>query len=141
MLVKHHAQGKFYLIDCPEGSRIIRRSDRIAPGGGFLLDLIVVPFRGKDIPIPADPPALLPLLAEVGRCGLSLVGEPMPDFRLAGVACPECGEHDVNWLSVEDDPERIHCNSCGGNFEGNRGMIGPRPSSGLDFRDEPPRYG
>ncbi len=29
MLVKHHSQGKFYLIVCPEGSRVIRRSDRI----------------------------------------------------------------------------------------------------------------
>ena len=43
MLVKHHAQGKFSLIDCPEGSRIVRRSDRIAPGGGFLPDL----FKGS----------------------------------------------------------------------------------------------
>jgi hypothetical protein len=139
MLVKHHAQGKFYLIACPEGSRIIRRSDRIAPGGGFLPDLIVVPFGGKEIAIPADPPALLPLLAEAGRCGLSLVGEPIPDFRLAGVACPCCGECDVNWLSVEGSSERIQCDSCGGNFEGNRGRMEPRPSSGLDFRAEAPR--
>src|SRR4051794_22349213 len=40
MLVKHHTQGKFYMIACPEGSRTIRHSHRIAPGGGFLPDLI-----------------------------------------------------------------------------------------------------
>jgi hypothetical protein len=47
MLVKHHAQGKFYLIACPEGSRIVRRSGRIAPRGRFLPDLIIVPFGSK----------------------------------------------------------------------------------------------
>jgi Zn ribbon nucleic-acid-binding protein len=117
MLVKHHAKGKFYLIACPEASRIVRRSDRIARRGGFLPDLIVVPFGRKEIPIPADPPELLPLLAEAGRFGLSLAGEPMPDFRLAGVACPGCGERDVNWLSVEDAFERIHCDYCGVDFD------------------------
>ena len=55
MLVKYHAQGKFYLIACPEGSRITRRSERIDRCGGFLPDLILVPFRGKEIPVPADP--------------------------------------------------------------------------------------
>ncbi|MEA2590158.1 MAG: hypothetical protein QOH66_3085, partial [Actinomycetota bacterium] len=58
MLVKHHAQGKFYLIACPEGSRIIRRSDRIAPGGGFLPDLIIVPVSaGKRYPSPPIRPS------------------------------------------------------------------------------------
>jgi hypothetical protein len=140
MLVTHHAQGKFYLIACPEGSRIIRRSHRIAPGGGFLPDLFVVPFGEKEVSIPADPPALLPLLAEAGRCGLSLVGVPRPDASLEGAVCPWCGECDVNWLSVEGSGERIHCDSCGGEFEGNHGMIEPRPTNGREFRDETSRH-
>jgi hypothetical protein len=54
MIVKHYAQGKFYRIACPEGSQIIRRSDRITPDGGFLHDQVIVPFEGKEIPIPPN---------------------------------------------------------------------------------------
>jgi hypothetical protein len=79
MIVKHYAQGKFYRIACPEGSRIIRRSDRAGTEKAILHDVLVVPFEGEEIPIPADPPGLLPLLAESGRCGLSLVREPELD--------------------------------------------------------------
>ena len=117
MHVKHYAMGKCYRIACPEGSRLVRRSDLPAPGGNPHHDVIIVPFEGQDIPIPADPPELLPLLAEAGRCGLALVGEPEPDARLAGVACPECGERDVNWLNVEDDGAKAHCDRCGADFE------------------------
>ena len=79
---------------CPNGSRVIP-SD--------LHDLLVVPFDGRPIPILSDTPELLPLLAEPGRCGLSLIGEPIPDLILAGVTCPKSQEDDVNWLSVDDD--------------------------------------
>ena len=114
---KHDAMGKCYRIACPEGSRLVCRSEVPAPGGSLHADVLVVPFEGQDIPIPADPPGLLPLLAEAGRCGLALVGEPEPDVRLAGVACPECGERDVNWLNVEDDGAKAHCDRCGADFE------------------------
>ena len=63
--------------------------------------------------IPADPTELLPLLAESGRCGLSLIGDPEPAMMLAGAACPNCGEDDVDWLSVEDSSETAHCDRCG----------------------------
>ena len=79
-------------------------------------DLLVVPFEGQEIRIPADPAELLPLLAESGRCGLSLIGGPEPDRRLAGVGCPNCGEDDVNWLSVEVDSVTAHCDRCGSDF-------------------------
>ena len=63
-------------------------------------------MNGKEIRIPADPPELLPLLAESGNFGVSLVGEPEPDVRLAGVSCPGCGEaDDVTWLQLADGSE------------------------------------
>jgi Zn ribbon nucleic-acid-binding protein len=74
------------------------------------------PFEGREIRILADPSELLPLLAESGQCGLSLVGGPEPGLMLAGAACPNCGEDDLNWLSVEDDSETAHCDRCGGDF-------------------------
>ena len=55
--------------------------------------------------------------------GGALVGEPEPDARLAGVACPECGERDVNWLNVEDVGVRAHCDRCGADFELSREEI------------------
>jgi uncharacterized metal-binding protein (TIGR02443 family) len=79
-------------------------------------DLLIVPFEGREIRIPADPSELLPLLSESGRCGLSLIGDPEPEMRLAGAACPDCGEDDVTWLSVEDGSETAHCDRCGGDF-------------------------
>lgn len=48
MRIRHHAQGKFYTIECPEGSTVVRR-----PGSH---DILVVPLKGREIPIPADPP-------------------------------------------------------------------------------------
>ena len=108
MTIRGYAKGKFYLIKCPDGSRVVRAG---------LHNLLVVPFEGEPIPIPSDPPELLPLLAESGRCGLSLVGEPVPDLSLEGVVCPKCKEDDVNWLSVEDDSKNAHCDNCGCDFD------------------------
>jgi hypothetical protein len=132
MIAKDHAQEKFYLIACPEGSKIVRRSDQIALDGDLLPDLLVVPFEGKDIVIPVDPLELLPLLAESRRCALSLIGEPRADLHLEGASCPWSGEGDVNWLSVEDESQRVRCDRCRGDFDVNRGIIGIQPPSGLD---------
>jgi ribosomal protein S27E len=115
MRIKCHAQGKFYTIECPEGTKIVRGAD--SPCGDLpFLDHLVVPFNGKTIRIPADPPELLPLLAETGNFGVSLVGEPEPEERLAGVACPGCSEADVNWLVLQDNTEAVHCDRCGADF-------------------------
>jgi hypothetical protein len=37
-------------------------------------------------------------------------------MRLAGAACPNCGEDDVNWFSVEDGSETAHCDRRGSDF-------------------------
>ena len=116
MRIRVHSKGKFYLIECPDGTTVVRCLAPSVPGGPGSHDLVVVPFRGEAISIPADPPELLPLLAESGRCGLSLVGEPVPDVNLAGVVCPSCNEDDVSWLSVEDDSKLAHCDNCGCDF-------------------------
>jgi hypothetical protein len=115
MRIKCHAQGKFYTIECPEGTRLVRAADR--PGGDVpFLDHLVVSLNGKMIRIPADPPELLPLLAETGNFGITLVGEPEPDVRLAELSCLTCGEADVTWLQVRDESEAVHCDRCGADF-------------------------
>jgi Zn ribbon nucleic-acid-binding protein len=101
---------------CPEGSRVERKSDQAGPGGGHPQDRLIVSWGGEEIAIPAEPEELLPLLAESGRCGLALLGKPEAGAELAGVACPECGEADVNWLVLQDGDERVHCDRCGGDF-------------------------
>jgi hypothetical protein len=58
----------------------------------------------------------LPLLAESGQCGLSLVGEPTPNVNLAGVVCPNSNEDDVSWMSVEEGSQIAHCDYCGCEF-------------------------
>ena len=108
MRVRHYSGGKFYTIECPQGTEIVRRSGQD--------DHLIVPLNGKRVRIPADPPELLPLLAETGNFGVSLVGEPKPDVSLAGVACPECGVGDVNWLQLKDATETLRCDCCGGDF-------------------------
>ena len=113
MRVKHHAQGKFYVIECPEGTRLVRRT---SGGKALKCDHLVVPLNGEKVRIPADPPELLPMLAESGNFGITLVGEPVPDMRLGGVVCPKCGEDDVNWLQLRDDSGTVHCDRCGMKF-------------------------
>jgi hypothetical protein len=80
-------------------------------------DLLLVPFGGREIAIPSNPPELLPLLAKSGRYGLTLVGEPVPDANLARVACPRCNRPDVSWLSLEDGSNLAHCDLCDCDFE------------------------
>jgi Zn ribbon nucleic-acid-binding protein len=116
MRIKHFSKGKFHLIQCPPGTRVIRcwEQPALVDAGGH--DLLLVPFEGREIRIPADPSDLLPLLAESGLYGLSLIGGPEPAMTLVGATCPNCGEADVDWLSVEDGDEMAHCDRCGGDF-------------------------
>jgi ribosomal protein S27E len=116
MRIRHYAQGKCYVIDCPEGTRVVRNSTFRASGKPDPCEGIVFPFKGKEIRIPADPPELLPLLAETGNFGVSLVGEPEPDVRLAEVSCLTCGETDVAWLQLRDESEWVRCDGCGAEF-------------------------
>jgi predicted RNA-binding Zn-ribbon protein involved in translation (DUF1610 family) len=117
MRVRQYAQGKFYTIECPEGTRVVRRPAQPADGDAPRHDHLVVPLDGGEIRIPAEPPELLPLLTESGNFGVSLVGEPEPDVSLAGAACPECGQDDVTWLQLREGSEAVHCDRCGDDFE------------------------
>lgn len=115
MWVRCHAQGKFYTILGPEGTRLVRGKGR--PGGKVAEhDHLIVPLRGKTIRIPTDPPELLPLLAESGNFGVLMVGEAEPDVSLADASCPCCSEADVNWLQLSDGTEFVHCDRCGADF-------------------------
>jgi hypothetical protein len=69
MQIRHYSKGKFYLIDCPDGTRIVRFSALSVPDSADSHDRLLVTFEGQEIAIPADPPELLLLLAESGRCG------------------------------------------------------------------------
>jgi ribosomal protein S27E len=128
MRVRCHAQGKFYTIQCPVGTRVVHRSDQ-PDGEQPQHDHIVVPLNGKEIRIPSDPPELLPLLAESGNFGVFLVGEPEPDLRLEGVSCPSCGEEDVTWLQLDDGSESAHCDRCGADFALSNRQVMPIPAS------------
>ena len=94
--IRHYSKGKFYLIECPDGTKVVRCALQSASDSTDSHDHLVVPFRGQELVIPADPPELLPLLADAGQYGLSLVGEPVPDVNLAGAVCPNCNEDDVS---------------------------------------------
>lgn len=115
MRVRCHSQGKFYSIECPPGTRLVRASDALDADVAEH-DHLIVPLNGKMIRIPAEPPELLPLLAESGNFGVALVGEPEPDVILAGVACPGCGEVDVAWLQLVEGSEAVRCERCGVGF-------------------------
>jgi hypothetical protein len=116
MRIRHYSKSKFDLIECPNGARVIRcavQSDRDTADSH---DRLVVPFRGQELTIPADPPELLPLLVNAGQYCLSPVGEPVPDVILEGAVCPKCDEDDVSWLSVEDDSNITLRDNCGSDF-------------------------
>jgi hypothetical protein len=99
MRIEHFSKSEFYLIHCPPCTRFLRYWEQHSLADSGEHDALMVPFEGREISIPADPSELLPLLAEAGLCGLSLIGSPEPAMMLAGVACPNCGEDDVAWLS------------------------------------------
>lgn len=67
MIVRHHHDGKVYVIDVPPGSRV-RRSEAAGEGAVF------VPTEAGEIPIFEVPGELMVELARLGRYGLHLVG-------------------------------------------------------------------
>ena len=62
---------------CSAGSsvpRLVRYSAQPSDGEGVLCDQLIVLLNGEVIRIPADPPELLPMLAETENLRVSLVG-------------------------------------------------------------------
>jgi hypothetical protein len=116
MRIRVHSKGKFNWIACPDDTRVVRAMQS-GSAQADSHDRLIVPLDGCEIAIPADPPELLPLLAESGRFGISLVGEPVPDVNLAGAVCPNCDEDDMSWLLVDDGSNVAHCDYCGCDFE------------------------
>jgi predicted RNA-binding Zn-ribbon protein involved in translation (DUF1610 family) len=113
MQIRLYSKGKFYLIECPDDTTVVRCLAPSVRDGADSHDLVVVPFRGQAIAIPADPPELLPQLAESGRCGLSLVGDPVPDVHLTDAVCPNCHEEAVTRMSIYDSSRIARCDCCG----------------------------
>jgi hypothetical protein len=60
MIVRHHHDGKVYVIEFPEGSRV-RRSEAAGEG------VVYVPLEGAEITIFEKPPELIVELAENGK--------------------------------------------------------------------------
>jgi hypothetical protein len=73
MRIRYHIGGRIYLIEAPPGSRVGR--GRGIPGDGRRPrgDSLLVPWKGRMVAVPEDPPELLPLLADAGRLGLRLL--------------------------------------------------------------------
>jgi hypothetical protein len=67
MRIRHYSKGKFYLIECPDGTKVVRCAVRAVSARADSHDRLIVPFRGQELTIPADPPELLPLLADAGQ--------------------------------------------------------------------------
>lgn len=67
MIVRHHHDGKVYLIEFPDGSRV-RRSEAAGES------VVYVPTDEGEIPVFEEPWELIILMAEKGRYGLRLVG-------------------------------------------------------------------
>jgi hypothetical protein len=47
MRVRCYAQGKFYTIECPVGTRVVRRSEQPANVEAVSDDHLIVPLNGK----------------------------------------------------------------------------------------------
>jgi hypothetical protein len=56
MHIRHYSKGKFYLIECPDGTRVVRPRGQSVTSGSVSHDHLVVLFGGQEITIPADPP-------------------------------------------------------------------------------------
>lgn len=74
MIVRHHHDGRVYIIRVPDGSRV-RRSGAAGEGAVF------VPVEGGEVPVFEEPGELMVELAQARRYGLRIVRveeEPQP---------------------------------------------------------------
>lgn len=73
MLVRHFHEGSFWIIEVPDGTRIERLSHIPTASGDWLSDVLFIPWDGVEVPVPAEPPGVLPLLANEAMYGLRVV--------------------------------------------------------------------
>jgi len=67
MLVRHHHQGRWYVVEFPEGTTVYRA--RLTG-----MSVLSVPWEGRDVPVFDWPSELIVQLAESGMYGLRLLG-------------------------------------------------------------------
>jgi hypothetical protein len=66
MLVRHHHDGRQYIIEFPDGTRVHRSK-------GTGMSLLFVPWQGREVPVFDQPGELIVQLAEAGKYGLRLL--------------------------------------------------------------------
>lgn len=66
MLVEHHHQGRVYVVEFPEGTRVHR--SRLTG-----MTSLYIPFKGREVPVFDEPGELIVQLAESGKYGLRLL--------------------------------------------------------------------
>lgn len=71
MLVRHHHDGKVYVVEVPEGTRLYR-SKRTG------MSILFIPWEGRDMPVFEEPGELILQLAEAGLYGMRLVAAEGP---------------------------------------------------------------
>lgn len=71
MFVKHHHEGRVYVVEFPEGTRVHR--SRLTG-----MTSLYVPYEGREVPVFDEPGELVVQLAEAGRYGMRLVSVERP---------------------------------------------------------------
>lgn len=66
MIVRHHHEGRWHVVQFPEGTRVYRSS---LTG----MTVLSVPWKSREIPVFDDPSELIVQLAGAGTYGLRLV--------------------------------------------------------------------
>lgn len=66
MLIEHHHQGRVYVVEFPEGTKVHR--SRLTG-----MTSLYVPFKGREVPVFDKPGELVVELAKSGKYGLRLL--------------------------------------------------------------------
>jgi hypothetical protein len=72
MLIKHHHNGRWYVVEFPDGTRV----HRSRPTG---MTMLTVPWEGRSVPVFDEPSELIVQFAESSKYGLRLVKVERPD--------------------------------------------------------------
>ena len=66
MLIKHHHEGRVYVVEVPEGTRVHR--SRLTG-----MTVLHVPYEDREVPIFDEPCELAVQIAEAGKYGMRLL--------------------------------------------------------------------